>query len=471
MSVLPVNVVIGKYRIEKRIGSGGMGEVYLATNLQTNLPVAVKALTKSGEGDTELARFRNEAVIQYNLRHPNVAELYEYFEYQGKPCIVMEFVEGRTLDDWIRETGALQAGKALEILADICDAVSYMHSKGTIHRDIKSENIRINSQGKAKLLDFGISVSKATPALTRVGCVIGTPEKMAPEQHLGLRGDARSDVWALGILLYEMVTGVLPFSNRNLTGLREDILAVRYIPATKRKPGLPRPLVRIISSCLRLKPEDRYASAGVMLREVQQLRRRLASEMWRRVLSANPVVVAGGLALVVALLLIYAISRDPAVGISNGKDNPVSSIIPAPAPSEAAKEGDVHDSEPARNPGLPRPSRTKTPSPPSLAPSAPVRTPAEPDSAPMPGSLAGDQRTIRVATYDGTAEVAETKDGKPIGQTPYPLTGPLGKNYELWLRRPGFQPRRVDVQINANKSEYLFGLEKNESRSDFGNKD
>jgi serine/threonine protein kinase len=169
VSVLPVNVVIGKYRIEKRIGSGGMGEVYRATNLQTNLPVAVKTLTRSGEGDTDLARFRNEAVIQYNLHHPNVAELYEYFEYQGKPCIVMEFVEGRTLDEWIREAGALELGKALEIMADICDAVSYMHSKGTIHRDIKAENIRVNAAGKAKLLDFGISVSKSTPLLTRAG--------------------------------------------------------------------------------------------------------------------------------------------------------------------------------------------------------------------------------------------------------------------------------------------------------------
>src|SRR5689334_13263556 len=134
MSVLPLNVVIGKYRIEKQVGAGGMGEVYRAINLQTKAPVAVKALTNAGESETALARFRNEAVIQYNLRHPNVAELYEYFEYQGKPCIVMEFVEGRTLDEWIREAGALPPSQALEILADICDAVSYMHSKGTIHR-------------------------------------------------------------------------------------------------------------------------------------------------------------------------------------------------------------------------------------------------------------------------------------------------------------------------------------------------
>src|SRR5438445_282462 len=195
-----------------------MGEVYRATNLQTKALVAVKALTPTGESETALARFRNEAVIQYNLRHPNVAELYEYFSYQNTPCIVMEFVEGRTLNEWIRETDGLEVDKALEIMADICDAVSYMHSKGTIHRDIKSENIRVNARGQAKLLDFGISIGKNSPALTRTGYAIGTAEKMAPEQHQGLRGDARSDVWSLGVLLYEMVTGVPPFSNTSVSG-------------------------------------------------------------------------------------------------------------------------------------------------------------------------------------------------------------------------------------------------------------
>ena len=462
MSVLPVNVLIGKYRIEKRIGSGGMGEVYRATNLQTNLPVAVKTLTKSAEGDTDLARFRNEAVIQYNLRHPNVAELYEYFEYQGKPCIVMEFVEGRTLDEWIRETGALEVGKALEIMADICDAVSYMHSKGTIHRDIKAENIRVNAAGKAKLLDFGISISKATPALTRAGYMIGTPEKMAPEQHQGLRGEARSDVWALGILLYEMVTGVLPFTNGNPTGLRGDILAARYITATKRKPLLPRPVARIISTCLRVKPEERYASAGVMLREVQQLRRRLPRTMWKRAFT-NPVVVAGGLALVVVLLLVYA--------FFNGSDNPVPLSVPSTASGEVTKGARalaLPDSPPVQTPDAPRPERAKPASgaprqPPTQAPAA-----VEPDSVPALGTLAGDARTVMVTTYDGRAEVT-TKEGQVLGSTPFPLRGPLGNSYELWLRRPGFQPRRVDVQITANKTEYLFGLEKNEPPSDFGN--
>ena len=375
MPALPLNVVIGKYRIEKRIGAGGMGEVYRATNLQTKLPVAVKALSNAGESDTALARFRNEAVIQYNLRHPSVAELYEYFEYQGNPCIVMEFVEGRTLDEWMREGGALPPIKALEILADICDAVSYMHSKGTIHRDIKSENIRVNAQGNAKLLDFGISVARNTPTFTRAGCSVGTPEKMAPEQHQGLRGDARSDVWALGVLLYEMVTGAPPFSNSNPAAQREDIMAVRYIAAAKRKPGLPRPVIRMISACLRVKPDERYASAGVMLRDVQQVRRRLASEPWKQALLSDPAMAAVGLGLLVVLLFIYALRPAPEVKTAIGKDHPESPVAATgPAGGVAAPARvSLPEAIPAPTAGEPRrPPSGPTPAPLTPAPPAPA---------------------------------------------------------------------------------------------------
>lgn len=459
MSALPLNTVVnGKYRIEKRVGAGGMGEVYRATNLQTRTPVAVKALTQTGESDTALARFRNEAVIQYNLRHPNVAELYEYFEYQGKPCIVMEFVEGRTLDEWIREAGPLDPAKALEIMADICDAVSYMHSKGTIHRDIKSENIRVNAEGKAKLLDFGISISKNTPALTRAGYAIGTPEKMAPEQHQGLRGDARSDVWALGVLLYEMVTGAPPFSNTNPTALRDDVLATRYIPAVKRKPGLPKPVVKMISTCLRLKPDERYASSGVMLREVQQLRRSLAGDQWKQLLFSNPAVVAAGLALLVLMLFIYAVTRPSPDGQSSSvKDAPDRGVITSPtsATGTPAAASSLPDQPPAAALSEPpRPFRSNRDPKAITGPSGPVQVAAVPN----PNEDA-DQRTIQVATYDGPADVF-TREGQKLGVTPYALKGPLGKSYELWLRRPGFQPHRVDVQISPNRHEYLFGLEK-----------
>lgn len=458
MAALPLNAVIGKYRIERLVGSGGMGEVYRATDLQARRQVAVKAVTHASAAPAALARFRNEAVIQYNLRHPNVAELYECFTYHGNPCIVMELIEGRTLRDWIWETGGLETAKALEILADVCDAVSYMHSKGTIHRDIKSENIRMNTQGRAKLLDFGIAIAKDTPALTRTGYSVGTPEKMAPEQYLGSRGDARSDVWSLGVLLYEMVTGVAPFASSSEEGLRQDILAARYAPPERRRPGLPKPLVRIISTCLRPKPADRYASSGVMLREVQQLRRRLDGPFLGRFRVAGPAYVALGLALLAVGLFVYAIGLTPRRSNSAGEPNREGAIGGATAAGRSAAEADG----PARTTegppqGSAKPVRTAVPAGASVPPT-PGRDAQGP--AAKPDASAPELATVYVATYDGPAQVTN-EEGQVLGNTRYPLTGPVGRTYELWLRRQGFQARKVEVQISLDKNEYTFGLEKN----------
>jgi hypothetical protein len=411
----------------------------------------VKALTVTGDAGSALARFRNEAVVQWSLHHPNVAELYEYFEYQGRPCIAMEFVEGRALNEWIRDSGGLEPAAALGILADICDAVSYMHSKSTIHRDIKSENIRVTARGQAKLLDFGISVAKNTPVFTAVGHAIGTPGKMSPEQHTGSRGDARSDVWALGVLLYEMVTGAAPFPNADPTGVRDDVTAVRYIPAVRRKPDLPKPVVKMISTCLRLKPDERYASGGVMLREVQQLRRRLGGGEWKRTLVSTPAFVAGGLVVVVLALFVYALRSGADV---RSPIAPSQSTLAAPSGGVATGVSD----------GAPEPTlREPPPAASHPAPAAaPVRIPTEPTAEPQ----GADRKTVRVTTYDGPAEVTD-RNGEVLGRTPYSLTGAFGKSYELWLRREGFQPLKVDVEIN-NRNEYLFGLQKIEGRSDFG---
>ncbi len=468
--VLPLNTVIGKYRIEKLVGAGGMGEVYRATNLQTRKTVAVKALSNIEGSSTALARFRNEAVIQYNLRHPNVAQLYEYFEYKSHPCIVMEFVEGRLLADLIRETGGLGIRESLQILADVCDAVSYMHSKGIIHRDIKSENIRLTAQGTVKLLDFGISVAKDTPALTRMGYTVGTPEKMAPEQHMGLKGDARSDVWAIGVLLYEMLTGSPPFASRSDTALSQDVIAGRYVAATKRRAYIPKSVNRLISTCLRTKPDERFASGGELLREVQLLRRAFRDTWsgrfamnggWRGWLRRRwALVLVGAVTLVAAVLVFYALSPGSAEHTSPHQAT-ANKTEPAASPAPAAP---IVPAAPKSNPASVAEADAKVPVPNKRAADSVSR----PDIVCVP--VSSDSRlvamgrdlgtgTIRIETMEGPGVTVWFR-GSRIGETPCALTGQLNSRYELLLTHPGYKDREAPVEIGGVKLVYSFGMEK-----------
>ncbi len=207
-----VRDTIGNYRLIEFLGAGGMGEVYRGVHLSTGSTMAVKILTAVDRLPSLTERFRNEARIQSLLQHPNIAHLEEFLEGDGAPCIVMEYVDGETLDQRVHRRGALPQEEAFSIAASVIDAVGYLHERGIIHRDIKPSNVKVTEAGVVKLLDFGIAKGPGSPALTTQGSVIGTLQSLAPEQLSGSPATRLTDIWALGVVLYELATGQHPFS-------------------------------------------------------------------------------------------------------------------------------------------------------------------------------------------------------------------------------------------------------------------
>jgi len=207
-----IDARVGSYRLADLLGAGGMGEVYRAIHVVTGRVVAIKVFSAHAIEAHSLARFYHEARVQHSLTHPNIVRLHEIIDLQGRPCLVMEYVDGESLAERIRREGRLPSREALRILQAISGAVAHVHADDIVHRDLKPANIRITRQGIVKLLDFGIAKSRHVQGLTQTGKVIGTPRYLAPEQMLGERITRATDVWALGVLLYEMTTGRPPFS-------------------------------------------------------------------------------------------------------------------------------------------------------------------------------------------------------------------------------------------------------------------
>ena len=252
--------LLGDYRLAARLGQGGMGTVFRAEHRRIGRVVALKVLR-----DPALApRFLNEARIQAGLRHPNVATLYDYFECDGRACIAMELVEGETLADRLRR-GPLPWPEAVGLLRPVVEAVAYLHDHGVIHRDLKSHNVKVTPAGRVALLDFGIAKELGARGLTTGGAVPGTPEYLSPEQVRGQAPDARSDVWALGVLLYELLTGDVPFRAPSAFSLFERIARAEYAPPSSRVRSVPPAADALVARCLRPRPADRFADARALL--------------------------------------------------------------------------------------------------------------------------------------------------------------------------------------------------------------
>ncbi len=254
---------IQNYHIEELLGEGGMGTVYRATDTLLRRPVAIKMLHPHLLRDsTFMERFRNEAVLSAQLNHPNVATLYNLLQDRTDNLMVMELVDGMTIERLLAKQGKLPVELVIQIIIQALDGLQHAHNKGILHRDIKPANLMLTKEGTVKLMDFGIARLVGSQRLTRADRVVGTLEYMAPELLNGAEPSIQSDLYAMGVLMYELLSGKMPFESTTESTLINQILNKKPVPLRSRIPELPRLLEDILDKLLQKKPEKRYEKAS-----------------------------------------------------------------------------------------------------------------------------------------------------------------------------------------------------------------
>ncbi len=263
------NSTIGNYKILKAIGKGGMAHIYTAVQGSLDRIVVIKQLMKNLDGEAQ-ARFKREAKLCANLNHRNIVEIYDYFREGGEQFLVMEYIDGYSLADIIEKQAPLEPLLAAGIAREVCQALVCAHKNGIIHRDIKPKNILISKEGVVKLTDFGVARDIEAPDLTTTGAIIGTPFYMSPEQAGGGKAGFQSDIFSLGVVLYEMVTGKKPFVAEENQGIIAKICRGQYRSPFWLDPHHSWRLSRIINKAMKRNPGSRFKSAEEMLRALNR---------------------------------------------------------------------------------------------------------------------------------------------------------------------------------------------------------
>jgi serine/threonine protein kinase len=421
-----VNTSIGEYRVVDFLGAGGMGEVYRAVHSKIGRVVAVKLLTQTSRNATFVERFLNEARIQANLNHPNIATLYDFLEINGQPCIVMEYIEGLSLDELIRARGCLSVPEALRIFQSTLEAMEYVHVRGIVHRDIKSNNIRISNAGEVKLLDFGIAKSGTTPQLTVTGAFIGTLQYLSPEQITGGVADFRSDVWALGVLLYEMVTGKLPFEAVTLGELCEKIAKANHPSPSSFNSIVPREVEAIINRCLKKKAQDRYSSASELLQDVRRAVASLSAPLPPPPRTSGPYQTLPHPQ--------HRTAPAQAASTVSEKKSKMPMMLIAAAVAVLLTVGVVFlVINFSGGPGNGNANRGS--------------------------ALRGEgPKKVKIDAVGGPAEVYINNE--KVGTTPYEFQAKVKDHFDVMLKREGFNDKQFKISVNDTGNEYMYMLEK-----------
>jgi len=301
--ILAKGTMVSHYRIVEKIGAGGMGEVYLAEDTQLDRKVALKFLPSHLCQDEDCRkRFKREAQAAAKLSHPNIVTIHEVGEYQGRPFFAMQHIEGRSLRDMQGEELAID--RIIGIAIQLCDGLQTAHAAGITHRDIKPSNIVIDSMGRPRLLDFGLATVKGGEHLTKTGSTLGTVGYMSPEQIEGKQTDARSDLFSLGVVLYELIANKSPFRRDDETATLKAILHDTPEPLARYKSGVPEDLQRIVTKLLEKDPALRYQSALGVIPDLKKLAPSRASGIMVEKRRAWRNRYVGPLAVVVILILL-----------------------------------------------------------------------------------------------------------------------------------------------------------------------
>jgi eukaryotic-like serine/threonine-protein kinase len=263
-------VLSGRYRLEAKLGSGGMSTVYLARDQTLDRQVAVKVMHREmSEQADQLARFRQEARAVAKLSHPNVVSVIDAGEDGGHPYIVFEYVAGETLKQRVSRDGALAPQEAIAYAIEIARGLSMAHARKMVHRDIKPQNILIDAEGRAKLTDFGISRQLEQDGMTATGRVLGTTDYVAPEQAMGRQVDPRSDIYSLGVVLYEMLVGQVPFAADSQVGVAMKHVNEELPDVQRRRPEVSAAVALVVERATAKDPAQRYEHVGEMIDDLE----------------------------------------------------------------------------------------------------------------------------------------------------------------------------------------------------------
>jgi len=297
----------GRYRIQRKLGAGGMANVYLAEDQELGRRVAIKILNDRHANDDQFVeRFRREAKNAAALSHPNIVSIYDRGEAEGTYYIAMEYLDGRSLKELIVSRGEAPIAVTVEYVRQILSALRFAHRHGIVHRDIKPHNVLVNGEGAVKVTDFGIARAGASQ-MTEAGSIVGTAQYLSPEQARGGEVDQRSDLYSLGVVLYELLTGSVPFSGDTPVEIAMKHLSQTPEPPSKRRVDIPRELDMVVMRALAKDPADRYQSADEMEADLERVARGVGvapeTEETATQIMRSPIAIPGPLAATAATMI------------------------------------------------------------------------------------------------------------------------------------------------------------------------